>query len=166
MKGLKSKFVAGALFVSVLGTLLHFAYAFSGNNWLVGLFTPIHESVWEHAKLTFFPMLLYTVYLCKKEKEAKPCIQSAMLSATLLSVLLILVLFYTYSGILGFHIAFADIAIFYISVILSFCAAYALSVSCKAAAWNTRVLLLNIVMAFLFILFTFCPPSLPLFIRP
>ena len=50
--------IAGILCVSILGTLLHFTYRWSGRNPLIGLIAPVNESVWEHMKLLFFPMHL------------------------------------------------------------------------------------------------------------
>ena len=46
--------IAGILCVSILGTLLHFTYRWSGRNPLIGLIAPVNESVWEHMKLLFF----------------------------------------------------------------------------------------------------------------
>ena len=46
--------IARILSVSLLGTLLHFTYRWSGRNPLIA---PVNESVWEHMKLLFFPML-------------------------------------------------------------------------------------------------------------
>lgn len=155
--------IHGFLFVAMLGTLLHFAYNWSGNNILVGLFAPINESIWEHTKLIFFPLLIYTLYLDRKIGKDFPCINSAMCSASLLGVVLILVLFYTYSGILGFHVAFVDISIFYISVILVFSLAYRVTNSCKTEAYDTFLHILVIVLLCLFVFFTFSPPNLPLF---
>ena len=163
MKGLKSYIIVGALLVSVLGTLFHFAYSWSGDNFLVGLFTPINESIWEHTKLSFFPMLIYTPFIGKKLKNNYPCITSAMNAASLLSVLLIIILYYTYSGIIGYNIAFADISIFYISVITSFYATYKLTLSCRADKFGMILQILNILMIFLFIIFTLSPPDIPLF---
>ena len=40
---------AGAAIV-IAGTLLHFVYGWSGRNLLVGLVSPVNESVWEHTK--------------------------------------------------------------------------------------------------------------------
>ena len=45
----------------VLGTLLHFTYKLSGENKIVAVFSSINESVWEHLKLLYFPMLLSTI---------------------------------------------------------------------------------------------------------
>ena len=39
------------IFISVLGVLLHFTYEWSGDNAVVGLFSAVNESTWEHLKL-------------------------------------------------------------------------------------------------------------------
>ncbi len=88
----------GIIFVAITGTLFHFLYELSGNNFFIGLFTPLNESVWEHTKLIFLPMLIYYFYLDKKTKNTYSCIKSSMKSGILARVLLIIVLFYTYSG--------------------------------------------------------------------
>lgn len=49
------------IFISVLGVLLHFTYEWSGDNAVVGLFSAVNESTWEHLKLLFFPFLLLTI---------------------------------------------------------------------------------------------------------
>ena len=51
-------FISGFLFTSVLGTLSHFFYEWSGDSTFIGLVCPISESAWEHMKLLFFPALL------------------------------------------------------------------------------------------------------------
>ena len=51
-----------ACIVSILlGVLLHFAYDASGNNTLVGIFTPVNESVWEHLKLILIPFTIFSI---------------------------------------------------------------------------------------------------------
>ena len=60
------------LLVSILGTLLHFTYEWSGENTFVGFFSAVNESTWDHLKLIFFPMLLTTVigyFYIGKENE-------------------------------------------------------------------------------------------------
>lgn len=166
MKNLKSYMTYGIVFVAVLGTLFHFLYELSGNNFIIGLFTPVNESIWEHTKLIFFPMLLYWFYLSKKIGKSYPCVKSAMKAGTLSSVVLIIVLFYTYSGIIGYNVSFIDISIFYISVIISFYIAYKLTLSCKANNYNILLNITIIAMIFLYFIFTFYPPNIPLFITP
>lgn len=163
MKGIKSYIIAGIIFVSVLGTLLHFAYDLSGNNFIVGLFTPINESIWEHTKLIYFPMLFY-LYISKKAKH--PCTTTAMLFGALSGVLLIISLFYSYSGIIGYNIAIVDISIFYISVIMSFYIAYKLTLSCKVEKHKVILYVLNIIIILAYVLFTFNAPQIPLLVAP
>ena len=53
--------VFSIIFVWFLGTLLHFAFEWSGNNLFVANFSSVNESTWEHLKLLFYPMLLTTI---------------------------------------------------------------------------------------------------------
>lgn len=48
----------GILFINLFGILLHFLYDFSGKVLIVGIFAPINESIWEHLKLGFYPIIL------------------------------------------------------------------------------------------------------------
>ena len=121
MNPLKSNIIKGILFVSIAGTLAHFVYEWSNNNYILGFFFPVNESTWEHMKLFFFPMLLFSVWMNQKLKEEYPCVTGALLAGTLLGTFLIPVLFYTYSGILGKNVPVLDIATFFISVIAAFC---------------------------------------------
>ena len=64
--------IAGYLFTAVFGTLSHFLYDCSGQNLFIALFAPVNESIWEHMKLSFFPVLLYAFFLSyirQPEKE-------------------------------------------------------------------------------------------------
>lgn len=72
MKLLKRCTIIGIIFVSAIGSLSHFLYDWSGQNHLVGLFTPVNESIWEHMKLLFFPMLLYSIIMILKCKQQYP----------------------------------------------------------------------------------------------
>ena len=63
---LKKKYVlifeiVSTIFIMILGTLLHFTYKWSNNNVIVGTFSAINESTWEHLKLIFFPMLIILI---------------------------------------------------------------------------------------------------------
>lgn len=166
MKDLKSHMLTGIIFVSVLGTLLHFAYDASGQNVIVGMFTPVNESIWEHTKLLFFPMLIYSVYLSKKISPEYPCISTALATGSIMGMVLIIAVFYTYSGIIGFNTAFVDISVFYISVITAFYVAYKLTISCNAERFKVFWYIIQVVAICLFLIFTFFPPDIPLFMNP
>ncbi|MEI3362382.1 MAG: DUF6512 family protein [Oscillospiraceae bacterium] len=54
--------LAGFLFTGALGVLLHFLYEWSGGNTLAAAFSAVNESTWEHMKLLFFPMFVFSVF--------------------------------------------------------------------------------------------------------
>lgn len=166
MKKLKKVMYSGLVFVFVLGTLAHFFYQWSGKNAIVGFFAPINESTWEHMKLVFFPMLLFSLYSYKSLKNEYPNILPAMFGATLFGTFLIPVLFYTYTGILGFNIAIIDIGIFYISVFVSLYLAEKFTLSGRLKSYKTVLVLLLIMLLVAFIIFTVFQPNIALFISP
>ena len=45
----------------VIGSLMHFAFQLLWENPIVGLIAPVNESIWEHAKLLVWPMILWWV---------------------------------------------------------------------------------------------------------
>ena len=103
--------------VSLLGTLLHFVYQWSGQKRLVSLFAPINESTWEHLKLLFFPSLLFTLleyFAVGKEIEN---FLPAKVVGILAGMCIIVIVFYTYTGILGTNWLVADILTFLLGVV-------------------------------------------------
>ena len=50
--------ITGVILVSIVGTVAHFIYDWTGQNPIIGLITAVNESTWEHMKLLFFPMVL------------------------------------------------------------------------------------------------------------
>ncbi|QNM05364.1 DUF6512 family protein [Qiania dongpingensis] len=156
----------GILLVSVFGSLLHFAYGASGGNFLVGLVSPVNESTWEHMKLLFFPMLLYLLLALPRLKASYPCAVSALPSGILAGTFLIPILFYTYSGFLGFHNLILDIAVFLVSTAAGFLVFYRRTLNCRSKKYTLLLNLLLTILALLFFLFTCFPPSIGLFVSP
>lgn len=163
---LKRYTIVGILFSLITGTLFHFAYKWSGNNHIAGFFSAVNESTWEHMKLVFFPMLLYSFYMNRNLKNVYPCVTSALLFGTLLGTLLIPIIFYTYSGVLGQDLPIFNIGTFIISVLISFCSIYQLSLSCRLNAFQDSLEILVLFFAVCFLLFTYHPPTLGIFIDP
>lgn len=166
MNTLKKYILKGILFVLVFGSLSHMVYEWFGKLRFLGYFFPINESIWEHMKLCFFPTLLYSFSINEKWKAQYPCITSALLAGILLGTFSIPVMFYTYSGILGYHSTFIDISIFVVSVLLTFAAAYKLTLSCKLMPYQPLLKLLVFIMGICFIVFTYYPPGIGIFIPP
>lgn len=166
MKTLKQYTVIGIIFVLITGTISHFVYDWSGQNMLVGFFFPINESIWEHMKLVFFPMLLYTFYLNKKMKDTDPCVTSSFLFGTLVGTALIPIIFYTYSGILGYNLLVLDLLTFALSVLGGFLVAYKATQSCGFAPYEKLIKITVFLMAVAFFFFTYFPPDIALFENP
>ena len=47
---IKKYMLYGVIAIVLISSLSHFLYGFSGNIKIVGIFTPINESIWEHLK--------------------------------------------------------------------------------------------------------------------
>ena len=166
MKRLTRYTIIGTVFVSILGTLSHFFYEWSDNSIIVGLFSPVNESTWEHMKLIFFPMLIFSIWAIPRLKSDYPCIASSLLSGILLGTALIPVIFYTYTGILGYNLLALDIATFALSVIIAFYTAYRLTTSCRMQKYIGILYAAICIILVCFVLFTFFPPDIGLFASP
>ena len=150
MKQLKRCIIIGTIFVLICGTLSHFFYEWSNDNRIIGLFSPVNESVWEHMKLVFFPMLFYSIIAFQSLKNTWPCITSALPSGILTGTLLIPVIFYIYSGLLGKNYLVLDILTFIISVLTGFYVIYKLTVSCKAQKYTWLLWIVTSIFMILF----------------
>lgn len=166
MKQLKKYIIAGIIFVLITGTLAHFFYEWTGNNFIIGLFVPVNESVWEHMKLLFFPMLIYSFAVVLKLKKDNPCIISAFCFGILLGTILIPLFFYTYTSILGRNIFALDVGTFVLSTIIAFYSVYRLTLSCKLKAYTLLLCALVAVLFICFLVFSYHPPELPIFANP
>lgn len=158
--------IIGIIFVSVAGTILHSVYEMSGQNYIAGLFAPVNESVWEHMKLLFFPMLLFAIFAAIPLKLTYPRVISALCAGIFTGTALIPTLFYTYSGILGYNHHYIDIAIFFVSVIAAFIILYKTALSGSAHKHSGLLAVLILLLIALFLVFSYSPPSLALFQTP
>ena len=110
--------VIAIIFISVIGTLLHFMYEWSGHNKVVSLFAAVNESTWEHIKIALTPTFIWTLY-----DGAVYGLNPNYFEAKALSILVIMVLipllFYAYQLITKKAILPIDITIFYLTIIIS-----------------------------------------------
>jgi len=54
--------LVGMVLIIILGSMLHFTFEWSGNQPIIGVFSAVNESVWEHLKIAFWPTLLYAIF--------------------------------------------------------------------------------------------------------
>jgi len=115
----KNLSIWGAVFVILLGTVLHFFYGWSGNNFIVGLFAPVNESPWEHMKLVFTPLVLFSFvdYYYLHSHVKNYCF--ALMKQIGFAIVFILAVFYIYTSITGHSILAIDIGSFVAGIILA-----------------------------------------------
>lgn len=166
MKQLKCCTIIGIIFVLITGTLAHFLYDWAQNNFIVGLFTPINESVWEHMKLIFFPILVYSFFMKSKFRTNYPCIICSLHFGILLGTSLIPIFFYGYTCILQKDIFVLDISTFILSTIIAFIIIYKFTLSCTLQSHSLLLYSLVGILFLCFILFTYNPPDLKIFNEP
>ena len=157
--------LAVILFSLILGTLLHFTYEWSGENSFVGSFSAVNESVWEHLKLVFYPMLIAAIVEYFFVKDVSNNYVEAKTIGIFTAICFIIVSFFTYSGIIGTSIIVIDILIFIISIILGEYVAYRLMKRENESTVTTECLSIIILVFLLlcFIIFTYLPPEVNLF---
>ena len=159
----RTRIILCYLFVVLFGVFLHFAYGLSGGNPIVGLFTLVNESVWEHLKLLFFPMLALTLWDLFINYRNNPSFLPARTVGILSGLVFIVVAFYTITGIIGIPIAWINILIFLLAVALAFCVERKLQCH-KCLFSTTTAIIILIVLIVLFIVFTIAPPALGIFV--
>lgn len=166
MKLLKRYTIIGIVFVIITGSLFHFLYDWSGHNQIVGLFTPVNESIWEHMKLLFFPMLLYSIVMILKFNQPYPHITSALFFGIIAGTLLIPLFYYAYTSILGTNYLVLDIGIFILSIVLSFWLTYKLTLSHRLESYTFALGLSVCILLICFWLFTYHAPNSAIFQDP
>ena len=111
-------FYIGIIIICLVGTLLHFTYEFSHHNKYVALFSAVNESTWEHIKICMTPTILWSIYEIIKYGFSGNFLIAKSLSI-LTIILLIPILFYSYTIFTKKSILFIDVICFYITVICS-----------------------------------------------
>lgn len=159
--------LAGFLFTSAAGTFLHFLFDLTGGSAVAALFSAVNESIWEHIKLIYYPMLIFALFQWRawgKEAAGFWCVK---LKGVLLAMVLIPALYYTYTGALGLSADWFNVTIFFVVAAAVF---YMEMVQlrenrgCRMPGWTAFALLLAI--GALFVWFTFKTPRIPLFRDP
>lgn len=147
----------------LLGFLNHFLYQLSGGSAFAALFCPINESVWEHLKLLFFPILFVSAaeYL-RYRSEAVRFFYYRFLAA-IGAMGTTIILFYTYTGIIGRNFLIMDILIFMFSILAAFSMDAFFRRKCIRRTSQTTTFSLWILVSLCYFVFTCFPPDIPLF---
>ncbi len=157
----------GFSIVGVFGTLLHFLYDWTDGNRIVGLFSAVNESIWEHMKLLFFPMIIFAAIESFYFGNDYDNFWCSKLFGILIGLITIPILYYSYTGVLGASADWFNILIFFISAALTFYIETKIissSFVCPLSPAVSKIILT--IIGILFIVFTFIPPQIPLFEDP
>jgi hypothetical protein len=159
--------LAGIVFIIILGSILHFTFEWSGSQAVVGVFSAVNESVWEHLKLGFWPAIVFALIEFKYLKKATSNFLFAKAIGIYLIPIIIMVIFYSYTAVLGESLLVIDILSFVIAVIVGQLVSYRLLIG-KTLQYNLDMvsLIALILLGFAFVLFTFYPPQFPMFQDP
>ena len=157
----------GFVFTAFVGTILHFLYGWTGENIAVAHFSAVNESTFEHMKILFFPALFFALIQRRffiKEYKNFWCVKGAgIFTATLL----VPILFYTYNRAFGTSPDWVNILIFFLSAGAGFALeARLFQKGSRPCIFAKAAVLLLIVIAVCFVVFTFAPLKLPLFLDP
>lgn len=134
--------VAGFAFSVIVGTFFHFIFDLTDRSIVTAFISPVNESIWEHLKLLYFPMLLFSFVeyrYWEKRYEQFWCVK---LKGILLGMILVPTIYYTYTGLIG----------------------KSMERHCKITSKCAFVMLC--VIGIIFWVITFYPPKIPLFQDP
>jgi hypothetical protein len=159
--------LGGIAFIVVLGSVLHFAFEWSGRAIPIGPIAAVNESVWEHLKLGFWPALIYAALEYGRFGKSANNFPLAKTIGIYLIPITIVVLYYAYTAILGYGPLQIDITIFVIAVILGQLMSCKLLIASPLPARLNRFAPIALaVLGVLFVLFTFYTPQLSVFRDP
>ena len=156
----------GFAVTALLGTLLHFLYEWTGGARWAAIISGVNESTFEHMKLLFWPMLVFALFQWYFHSERGDfwCVK---LRGMLLGLALIPVLFYTYNGVIGKSPDFVNIAIFFVAAAAAYIYESILFKRESLRLCSPAVsLILIVVIALAFVIFTFRTPRLNIFFDP
>jgi len=164
-KNFKKMEIAGAVFTVILAFVFHFIFDWTGKNPVIGAFSAVNESVWEHVKIIFFPFVILSFIEYFIVKPSLKRFLVAKTAASVFIVLITIVFFYTYSGILGYEVLAVDIASAVAWAILAFVISYKLYISKRnLEKYYPEAVIVLIVLVAMMILFTYFPPKIQLFL--
>lgn len=116
----------------VIGSLLHNVYVWFPNGF-TALLAPVNESLWEHTKIIFYPLLL-AGFLCNRKKD--PVAGAAWNLAAVGASAWMLVAAYVYHRIFEQDSFVFDIALFIVSILMGFFLAQVLKHLTVGKGWR------------------------------
>lgn len=166
MKYKRLLLIKSTLLLFIIGSVIHFLYDLSGKNIIVGLFTPVNESVWEHSKMVLLPTIFWwSIYYIKNHEKMnidKRRWFTGALVALIVASISIPLLYYFYSKAFGLNVLAIDIFILFLALLFGQSLGFHFYKHSKGI--NLAITIFIIIgIILIFAVFTINPPHLPLF---
>jgi len=159
-------FLISFLIVSILGVFLHFTHQIFKKGILVHIFSAINESTWEHNKLAFYPILLVLIIHYFIPSINYPGFIGTAFIISLLSSIIIPLLYYPIRYINKREITFVSISLYFFSIAVCLLLEYYFVIN-RIYLLSDIVGIIGILLLFgLYIYFTYFPPKIFLFKDP
>ena len=154
----------GILVLFVVGSLFHFLYSLTGECFIIGLFVPINESIFEHTKMVVLPIFIwwFIFYLFRKKDLFVNAWFTSALIVMISAIIVIPMLFYFYSQAFGIESLVIDILILLVSLAIGQILGLHYYRHGKGIEYHFAIFLM-IVIIILFAFFTINPPAFPIF---
>jgi hypothetical protein len=131
------------------------------------VFSAVNESVWEHLKLAFWSALLFMLIEYSLLKKSTNNFALAKTVGIYLMVIIIPIVFYSYTAITGKSVIIIYISTFIVAVTIGQLSSYKLLAYRNLSENLKRISLIALTLLGLaFVLFTFYPPQLSIFRDP
>lgn len=115
------KVIIISLILSIaLGIFLHFTYNLSNKNILIGLISPVNESMWEHLKLIFIPFTLFGIIFYFNTKDNLTNTLLNTLLGNIVGMFSTIVTFYFLNNILKIQSMFVGIFSYILGITLAY----------------------------------------------
>lgn len=157
----------GFVFTGIFGVLLHFLYDWTNKSVFIAPFSAVNESTWEHMKLLFYPMVVFSFIEYKLVGKSYKNYWCVKVIGLLVGLAVIPFIYYTYTGALGISADWFNITIFFIAAAVAYFVEARLFMNDFPSACSDRVAFSVLILIFLlFVIFTFVTPKIPIFIDP
>ncbi|MDE6591405.1 MAG: hypothetical protein K2K53_13920 [Oscillospiraceae bacterium] len=159
MEKTAKKMVLYYLAASALGVLLHFLFQWFPNP-VTALISPVRESIWEHVKVLYFPLLCVSLAM---GRDGKGIGRAPWLLAMITACVTMLALGYLYHVVFRGEAMAVDLALYFLTMALGFLLPRVLWPLCGWPGAEKAAGLLTGLLGALIVWFTFFPPDLALF---
>lgn len=156
MKGISVRFWIVFAAALVFGSLLHYLYGWFPNT-ITALVSPVRESLWEHLKILFIPLLLSSLLLGGKRGR------TPWLFSLLLVCGLMLLLGWLYHVVLAGEALIFSLLLYALLMLAGFLLPRVLWPLSEWPGVGAACAILTVLLAALLVVFTFAPPDNILF---